>query len=80
MKTHRHTAVNKGIKIPEIIIWLLALLVFTSLLFGSGLNAQTLDEFKQDTIWMRSGQIIPCKISREYTTEKLITLWHRELD
>lgn len=40
--------------------------------------AQTLDEYKQDTLWLKSGDVIPCKISAENLTTKIISITIRD--
>ena len=68
------------VRLPEIITWVIGLIVFTSLLLSLDLMGQTLDEYKQDTIWLRSGEVIPCKIVSLGENAKTISITYRDDD
>jgi hypothetical protein len=42
--------------------------------------AQTLDEHKQDTVWLKSGEVIPCKVSSENLTTNMLTISYQNPD
>jgi len=65
------------IRLPEIIVWIISILIFTSIIYGFNLNAQTLDEYKQDTIWLKTGMVIPCKLSENAGDSKVISYTYR---
>ena len=66
--------------LPEVVVWIISILIFTSVIFGFNLNAQTLDEFKQDTIWLKTGEVIPCKLSENVENAKIISYTYRNED
>ena len=54
-------------------------IIFTLAIVVSGMlmQAQTLDEYKQDTLWLRSGEVIPCMITADPKTKKIISISYR---
>jgi hypothetical protein len=50
---------------------ILALII---LLFGISLHAQDSDRYLPDTVWLKSGEVIPCKISSIDSHNNLITI------
>ena len=54
------------------------LIIFLALTVSSILaSAQTLDEYKQDTVWLRSGEVIPCKITLDSENTKIVSVTRR---
>lgn len=56
-------------------------IIFTLAIVISGMlmQAQTLDEYKQDTVWLRSGKVIPCKITDDTKNIKILSItYHNE--
>ena len=81
MKTQSKLNVNYSqVRLPEIIVWILGVLTFIGLFFGFNLNAQTTDNYKQDTIWLKNGEIIACKISDQVTSENYLSFSHKSTD
>ncbi len=51
------------------------MIIAIALLFsGQGLFAQEQDKYVQDTLWLKTGEIIPCKISSIDSINKRMTL------
>jgi hypothetical protein len=75
MKTKSHTN-NYFVKIrlPEIITWIIGLVVFMILIFGLNLNAQDHTLYRQDTIILRTGVIIPCLVLYDVTQSGTIKI------
>ncbi len=66
------------IRLPEIIVWIISILIFTSIIYGFNLNAQEDEHYRQDTVWLRSGKIIPCLIVG--STDLSNTIFVKHLD
>ena len=50
------------------------ILTLIILLFGISLHAQEQDKYVQDTLWLKTGEVIPCKISSIDPASNLITI------
>lgn len=67
------------VRLPEIIFWVIGIVVFTSLIFGFNLNAQENDKYRQDTIRLKSGQTISCLIMDNVDSSQAIRINHFDL-
>ena len=56
---------------------MVCLIFLAQWLITPAINAQTLDEYKQDTVWLRNGEILPCKISGTNVERKTISVTYR---
>jgi hypothetical protein len=66
--------INLSSRLPEIIIWITGMLIFIGIFFCSSLNAQAGEYDQQDTIWLKSGDVIPCKVAEYSSRTKIISL------
>lgn len=72
MKTRLHPSrFFVTIRLPEIITWIIGLLFFVFLILSLDLASQTQGQSLKDTVWLRTGEVIPCIILEEriYTNE-----------
>lgn len=65
------------LRIPETIIWVIAVFVSIFLFFATDLFGQESDKYSQDTLWLKTGEIIPCKINSDNLTTKIMSFTAR---
>jgi len=78
MKTQNKLNFYSGIiRLQEIIFWIIGILVFLCLIYGYNLIAQENETYNQDTIWLKTGEVIPCKISVDTKNPKFLSITYR---
>jgi hypothetical protein len=65
---------------PEIVIWVIALLVFISLLYRADLKGQDNQLYLSDTLWLKTGEVIPCIVINDVLTSHEVLVLHLDKD
>jgi hypothetical protein len=74
MKTIRDSQrFNRSISWPEIMVWILGILTIIGIFFCPRINAQVNEYTQQDTIWLKSGEVITCEVAEFTASAKNIS-------